>query len=78
MLARIPADVSKRIILGFSVAALLGAACSTLPQATVSYGKGTQFIPYVADNLDDVGLGSAVALDKDGVPYVSYLGFTEE
>jgi plastocyanin len=78
MLARIPADVSKRIILGISVAALLGAACSTLPQATVSYGKGTQFIPYVADNLDDVGLGSAVALDKDGVPYVSYLGFTEE
>jgi plastocyanin len=77
MLARIPADVSKRIILGISVAALLGAACSTLPQATVSYGNGTQFIPYVADNLDDVGLGSAVAVDKDGVPHVSYFGFTE-
>jgi plastocyanin len=78
MLARIPADVSKRIILGICVAALMGAACSTLPQATVNYGQGTQFIPNVADNLDNVGLGSAIALDKDGVPYVSYLGFTEE
>ncbi len=78
MLARIPADVSKRIILGICVAALVGAACSTLPVATVSYGTGTQFIPYVADNLDNVGLGSAIALGSDGVPYVSYLGFTEE
>ena len=78
MLARIPADVSKRIILGISVAALLGATCSTLPVATVSYGKGTQLIPNVADNLDNVGLGSAVAMDTDGVPYISYLGFTEK
>jgi len=78
MLARIPADVSKRIILGICVTALVGAACSTLPVAAVSYGKGTQFIPNVADNLDNVGLGSAVALNNDGVPYVSYLGFTEE
>ncbi|MEP7060120.1 MAG: cupredoxin domain-containing protein [Actinomycetota bacterium] len=70
--------MSKRIILGISVAALLGAACSTLPVATVSYGTGTEFIPMVADNLDDVGLGSSIALDKDGVAYVSYLGFTEK
>ena len=77
MLARIPADVSKRIILGICVTALMGAACSTLPQATVTYGKGTQFIPNVADNLDNVGLGSAVALNNAGVPYVSYFGFTE-
>ena len=77
MLARIPADVSKRIILGLCVTALVGAACTTLPVATVSYGTGTQFIPNVADNLDNVGLGSAVALSADGVPYVSYLGFTE-
>ncbi len=77
MLARIPADVSKRIILSLCAAALMGAACTTLPVATVTYGQGTQFIPSVADNLDNVGLGSAVAIDKDGVPYVSYLGFTE-
>ncbi|MEA2521041.1 MAG: hypothetical protein QOI81_687 [Actinomycetota bacterium] len=78
MLARIPADVSKRIILGICVAALAGAACSTLPVATVSYGSGTEFIPMVADNLDNVGMGNAVAMDKDGVPYISYFGFTEK
>ena len=36
---------------------------------------GKQFVPYVADNLDDAGLGNAIALDKDGVPFVSYLIF---
>jgi plastocyanin len=35
-------------------------------------------VPYVADVLDDAGLGNAVALDKDGTPFVSYLIFPAE
>lgn len=75
MLARIPAVVSKRLLTLSFVAALLVAACSSLPKATVSYGKGAEFVPYVADNLDDAGLGNAIAVDAKGVPYVSYLIF---
>ncbi len=74
-LARIRADVCKRLLILACAAALLAAACSKLPQGAVSFGKGAEFVPYVADNLDDAGLGNAIAVDKDGVPYVSYLIF---
>jgi hypothetical protein len=67
--------VSKRLLILMCAAALITAACSNFPAVSVSYGKGQQFVPYVADNLDDAGLGNAIALDKDGVPYVSYLIF---
>ena len=67
--------MSKRLLILMCAAALLTAACSNFPAVNVSYGKGQQFVPYVADNLDDAGLGNAIALDKDGVPYVSYLIF---
>ncbi len=70
--------MSKRILIGVCAVALLGAACGKLPQGSIAYGAGTQFVPNVADSLDDVGLGNAVALDKDGVPYVSYLGFVQK
>ena len=76
MLARIPADVSKRLLILTCAAALLAGACSNLPEADVNFGSGKEFVPYVADHLDDAGLGNAVALDKDGVPYVSYFIFT--
>ncbi len=76
MLARIPADVSKRLLILTCAAALLAGACSNLPEADVNFGTGKEFVPYVADHLDDAGLGNAVALDKDGVPYVSYFIFT--
>jgi plastocyanin len=32
----------------------------------------------VADSVDDVGLGNAMALDKDGVPFISYWGFKQK
>ena len=75
MLARIPADVSKRLLILTCVAALIAGACSNLPEAEVDFGSGKEFVPYVADHLDDAGLGNAVALDGDGIPYVSYLIF---
>ena len=75
MLARIPADVSKRLLILTCAAALISGACSNPPEAQVNFGEGKEFVPYVADHLDDAGLGNAVALDKDGVPYVSYFIF---
>jgi plastocyanin len=67
--------VSKRLLILTCTAALISGACSKLPQAAVDFGSGKEFVPYVADHLDDAGLGNAVALDKDGVPYVSYFIF---
>ncbi len=67
--------MSKRLLILMCAAALIAAACSNFPAVNVSYGKGQQFVPYVADNLNDAGLGNAIALDKAGVPFVSYLIF---
>jgi hypothetical protein len=78
MLARIPADVSKRLLILTCAVALIAGACSNPPEAEVDFGSGKEFVPYVADHLDDAGLGNAIALDKDGVPYVSYLIFPGE
>lgn len=75
MLARIPADVAKRLLILSCAAALLTAACSNAPQAEIDYGSGVEFVPFVADNLDDAGLGNSIALDEDGIPYISYLIF---
>jgi plastocyanin len=78
-LARIPADVSKRLlILACAGALLTAAACSTIPQPEVNTGSGVRFTSYVADSLDDAGLGSQVAVDADGNPFVSYLALTEK
>lgn len=78
LLARIPADVTKRLMILSCAAALLAAACSEPPQAEIDYGAGVEFVPFVVDNLDDAGLGNAITLDKDGIPYVSYLIFPGE
>lgn len=67
--------MSRRLLTLSLAAALVAAACSNLPKANVTYGSGVQFVPYVADSLDDAGLGNAVAIDKDGNPFVSYLIF---
>ncbi len=76
MLARIPADVSKRLALPTILAfVLLGAACGEPPKGEVDFGSGRQFVPQVADSIDDVGLGAALALDGDGTPFISYFGF---
>ena len=75
MLARIPADVSKRPVLLTLALVLVAAACGEPPVGEVDFGSGRQFVPEVADSIDNVGLGAAVDLDADGVPFVSYLGF---
>jgi plastocyanin len=55
---------------------MLAAACAANPTATaINFGSGVRFVPVVADSLDNVGLGSAVALDAAGLPYVTYFGF---
>jgi len=72
----IRADVSKRPFALGAGLALLAAACAANPTATsINFGSGVRFLPVVADSLDDVGLGSAVALDASGLPYVTYFGF---
>lgn len=78
MLARIPADVSKRLFTTLCAVALLTAACSEVPEGEVVAGEGTRFVPAVADFIDDVGLGNAVTVDADGVPYYSYWIFPAE
>jgi plastocyanin len=75
MLARIPADVPKRLALSILALALVGAACGEPPTGEVDLGSGRQFVPQIADSIDDVGLGAAIALDADGVPFISYFGF---
>jgi plastocyanin len=72
----IRADVSKRPFALVAGLAMLAAACAANPTATsINFGSGVRFVPVVADSLDNVGLGSAVALDADGLPYVTYFGF---
>ncbi|MEO8423571.1 MAG: cupredoxin domain-containing protein [Actinomycetota bacterium] len=67
--------MSKRLLILTCAVALISGACSNLPQADVNFGSGREFVPYVADHLDDAGMGNAVALDQDGIPYVSYFIF---
>jgi hypothetical protein len=54
---------------------VVAAACTNLPTAVINYGSGARFVPTVADALDDVGLGASVAVDTDGLPFVTYFGF---
>jgi hypothetical protein len=70
--------VAKRLLILSCAAALLTAACSEPPQAEIDFGAGVEFVPFVVDNLDDAGLGNAIALDEDGIPYISYLIFPGE
>ncbi|MBI3649170.1 MAG: hypothetical protein HY240_10550 [Actinobacteria bacterium] len=70
--------MSRRILILASVAAVVAAACGALPQPEPNFGKGVQFLPQVADWQDNVGIGTAMAVAKDGVPYVSYFGFNKQ
>ncbi len=70
--------MSKRLPILAAVAAaasLVLAACSNIPQGSVAAGTGVRFVPQVADYLDNTGLGNQVTVDKDGVPFISYLTF---
>jgi plastocyanin len=54
--------------------ALLVAACGS--QKPGSQAVKVSFVPQVVDFLDDVGYSPSLVLDKEGNPYLSYLGFT--
>lgn len=70
--------MSRRVLPAVFVLAILAAACATPTPPSVSFGSGKQFVPQVADFLDDVGLGPSVAVDSQGTPYTSYFGFIAE
>jgi hypothetical protein len=75
----IRADVSKRLLIPAALTALLTAACGSIPSATgVDYGSGPRFVTAVMDSLDNVGQGSAVAVDANGTVFASYFGFPAE
>jgi len=57
---------------------LLTAGCSTLPEPAVKVPEGRRFIAMVPDSVDDVGLAPSVAVDGDGLPNISYFGFTAQ
>lgn len=67
----------RRTLLLTSVFAVVAAACSNLPQTQVEVGSGTQFLPQVADFQDNVGLFASMAVSSDGIPFMSYFGFSE-
>ena len=71
--------MSKRPFALLAGLAILTAACSSVPTATtIDYGSGPRFVQMVADTLDNVGLGSSVALDSGGLPFIAYFGFPAE
>ena len=72
MLVSIPADVTTRLSIILCALALTAAACGSIPEGEVVSGEGERFVPFVAEFLDDAGLGNGVAVDAEGVPYTSY------
>ena len=59
-----------------SLAILVGAGCSSIPSSEVSPPEGRQFIPMVPDSIDDVGFAPSVTVDPEGLPAITYFGFT--
>ncbi len=70
--------MSRKVLPSAFVLSILAAACATPTPPSVTFGSGKQFVPQVADFLDDVGLGPSVAVDAQGTPYISYFGFLAE
>lgn len=70
--------MSKKVAILALTLGLAAAACARPIQANVTFGSGQQFVPQVADFLDDVGLGASIAVASDGTPFVAYYGFTQE
>ena len=70
--------VSKRLLTALCALGLLAAACAQPTVAEVEIGEGTTFIPAIVDFLDNTGVMPSVAVDADGIPFVSYFGFPAE
>ena len=70
--------VTKRLASSLFALALVAAACGAQTGATsVDLGGGTEFVPAIADAVDDVGMMPSLAL-ADGAPVVLYFGFPAE
>jgi plastocyanin len=70
--------MSRKIIPAIFVLAIAAAACATPTPPSVTFGSGKQFVPQVADFLDNVGLYPSVAVDSAGTPYIASFGFPAE
>ncbi|HEV8621884.1 MAG TPA: cupredoxin domain-containing protein [Actinomycetota bacterium] len=70
--------MSRKVLPAAFVLSILAAACATPTPPSVTFGSGMQFVPQVADFLDDVGLYPSVAVDSEGTPYLSSFGFLAE
>jgi hypothetical protein len=71
--------MSRRLrLLALGLAVIAGACASPPPQSSVEFGSGRQFIPFVADSIDNVGSGPSLAVSSDGTPYAAYFGFQAE
>ncbi|MDH4112262.1 MAG: hypothetical protein OEV60_06190, partial [Actinomycetota bacterium] len=70
--------MSKRLPIIVCALALVTAACGSIPDGEIVAGEGARFVPFVAEFLDDAGLGNSVAVDAEGVPYASYWIFPAE
>jgi Cupredoxin-like domain len=67
-----------RLAVVATLALAAGAACSSIPAPEVQQPEGRQFIQMVPDSIDDVGLAPSVAIDGEGLPTISYFGFTAQ
>ncbi|MEX0832363.1 MAG: hypothetical protein WD276_00590 [Actinomycetota bacterium] len=66
----------KRLIPSLLAFALVATACSSQPPpAELEFKPGRQFIPQVVDFTSDVGRSPSIALDSEGSPVLTYLGF---
>ena len=70
--------MSRKVLPAVFVITLMAAACGTPTPPSVTFGSGKQFVPQVADFLDNVGLYPSVAVDSAGTPYISSFGFPAE
>src|SRR6266508_1454576 len=70
--------MSRKVLPAVFVLTIMATACATPTPPSVTFGSGKQFVPEVADFLDDVGLYPSVAVDSQGTPYISYFGFLPE
>ena len=70
--------MSRKVLPAVFVLTIMAVACGTPTPPGVTFGSGKQFVPQVADFLDNVGLYPSVAVDSAGTPYISSFGFPAE
>lgn len=65
-----------KVLTSLAAVVLLAAACSTSgAPAELVVAKGEQFVPQVVEFSSNVGSSPSIALDSEGSPVLTYLGF---